>query len=73
MKTVREIFEAVGGVNAVAAILNVKPKTAKEMRRRGVIPAWYWVTIFEWCKTNGVRGLSYKGLAEMHSRLTPPV
>ena len=42
MKTVSEIFDAIGGSSAMARVLDVKTSAASEMRRRGSIPVKYW-------------------------------
>ncbi|RWC29938.1 MAG: hypothetical protein EOS70_23275 [Mesorhizobium sp.] len=47
MRTVQEIFEALGGTGAVAKVIGVKHSAASEMRRRQSIPVKYWPALME--------------------------
>lgn len=47
MRTVHDIFEALGGTGAVAKVIGVKHSAASEMRRRQSIPVKYWPALME--------------------------
>lgn len=47
MKTVDDIFTALGGTGAVAKIIGVKHSAASEMRRRASIPVRYWPALMQ--------------------------
>jgi hypothetical protein len=67
MKKVSDIFDAVGGPAQMARLLNLKPSTSTEMKRRQSIPARYWEPLVEGCKAAGIRGVNYSVLAAAHS------
>ena len=54
MKTVDDIFSALGGTGALAKIIEVKHSAASEMRRRGSIPVRYWPQLIEGARAAGV-------------------
>jgi hypothetical protein len=49
MKTVPDIFDALGGPAQVARLLNTKQSTASEMKRRKTIPLIYWPRLIKVC------------------------
>jgi hypothetical protein len=68
MKDVREIFDKLGGYGSVAFVLNIKPLTAKEIRRRGIVPVKYWPRLVAACKARNIRGVNYDRLVAMHTQ-----
>ena len=67
MTSVSSIFQNLGGPTKVARILDVGFSTASEMRRRGSIPVKYWPKLVAACEAEGVDGITYERLVEMHS------
>lgn len=67
MIDVPTIFDRLEGPAAVARLLNVKPSTASEMKRRRVIPVKYWPRLVKVCDEKGVRGVNYDVLVSVHS------
>lgn len=45
MKNVGDIFQALGGLTAVARIINKGPSTVSEMKRRNSVAVDYWPTL----------------------------
>ena len=68
MRTVSDIFYALGGPSSVARILGVRPSTASEMKRRGSIPAEYWRDLVLAAERRAIRGIDAATLAEIHAR-----
>ena len=68
MRTVSDIFSALGGPSSVARILGVRPSTASEMKRRGSIPAEYWRDLVLAAERRAIRGIDAATLAEIHAR-----
>ena len=66
MKTVSDIFQELGGPANVARLLGVKPSTANEMKRRGVIRVTYWPLLVRVCREKRVWGVNYSTLVELH-------
>jgi len=67
MKSVEEIFVALGGTGAVARLLEVGHSTASEMRRRGSIPVRYWPRLVAVATERAVEGISNDSLVDMHT------
>jgi hypothetical protein len=67
MKSVEEIFVALGGTGAVARLLEVGHSTASEMRRRGSIPVRYWPRLVAVAAERAVEGISNDSLVDMHT------
>jgi hypothetical protein len=68
MMTIPDIFDRLGGPSKVARLLNIKSTTANEMKRRKIIPVWYWPRLKQICKENRVYGVNYTMLVELHQR-----
>lgn len=66
MTSIKSIFDHLGGPAQVSRILNVRPSTAGEMKRREVIHVKYWPTLVAACKRRGIR-LSYDDLVRLHT------
>lgn len=73
MRTVSDIFDAVGGPAKMASILGVKPSASTEMKRRGRIPAWHWERLVDGCRAAGVRGVNYDFLVDIHAKSRPDI
>lgn len=67
MTSISSIFQNLGGPTKVARILDVGFSTASEMRRRGSIPVKYWPKLVAACEAEGVSGITYERLVELHS------
>ena len=67
MTSISTIFQNLGGPTKVARFLEVGFSTASEMRRRGSIPVKYWPKLVAACEAEGVDGITYERLVEMHS------
>lgn len=67
MLSVSTLFQNLGGPTKVARILDVGTSTASEMRRRGSIPVKHWPKLVKACASEGVEGVTYERLVEMHS------
>lgn len=65
LRTVEDIFVAIGGTTATALALGIKQSTASEMRRRGSIPVKYWKTLVEAAGNRGL-ALDYQALVDAH-------
>lgn len=63
MKTVSDIFEALGGNAAVGRALGVNPSTASEMKRRESIPVEYWPLLVEAAKMKDRQDINFESLA----------
>jgi hypothetical protein len=70
MKTVPEIIDLLGGYQAVAPILGCKKTAAKEMKRRAIIPVWYWPKLRQACRERRIGGVTYERLVELHQKAT---
>lgn len=68
METVTDVFDALGGPAAVSRALSVGSSTASEMKRRGAIPAEYWVALVRAAQESGRVNLTYETLALIHAR-----
>jgi hypothetical protein len=68
METIAELFDAMGGPSAVARVLDVRPSTASEMKRRRSIPPEYWLALVAEAARNGVKGVTTDALARIHAR-----
>lgn len=68
MLTVPTIFDQLGGTTKVARILDVKQSAASEMKRRKSIPVHYWPRLVDACKEQGIRGVNYDVLVDLHWR-----
>jgi len=68
MKTIPEIFDQLGGIANVRTILGVKYSSAKEMKRREIIPVWFWPRLIDGCKDKGIRGVNPTMLMWLHRR-----
>lgn len=68
MKSVTELFAALGGPSSVARLLGVQPSTASEMKRRGSIPAEYWRELILTAKRLRIEGVDADTLAMVHAR-----
>jgi hypothetical protein len=68
MQCVSSLFEQLGGPTKVANILGVGFTTASEMKRRGSIPVKYWPQLVSACDAQGISGVSYETLVNMHTR-----
>jgi hypothetical protein len=69
MKTIPQIFDALGGNTKVAHLLGVKLSTAAEMKRRQIIRVCYWPTLVKVCREHRVRGVNYNMLVELHQEV----
>lgn len=69
LKTVPEIFDALGGSAAVSRMIRVKGTTASEMKRRGKIPSEHWVDLVSGAHDQGpgFGWLTYEYLAKVHA------
>jgi hypothetical protein len=67
MKSVEEIFVALGGTGAVARLLEVGHSTASEMRRRGSIPVRYWPRLVAVAVEREIEGISNDSLVGIHT------
>ena len=67
MKSVEDIFVALGGTGAVARLLDVGHSTASEMRRRGSIPVRYWPRLVAVAAEREVKGITNDALVHMHA------
>jgi hypothetical protein len=67
MQSVSTIFETLGGPTRVARILDVGFSTASEMKRRGSIPVKYWPQLVAACESQGIEGINYQRLVEIHT------
>ena len=67
MQTVSSLFERLGGPTKVARALGVRFTTASEMKRRGSIPVKYWPQLVAACRSEGIKGVTYDRLVEMHT------
>jgi hypothetical protein len=68
MNSVGEIIEAFGGPTKFSAALGFKHvSTASEMQRRGSIPSKYFSKIVDEARLRGIRGVTFKSLALLHS------
>lgn len=54
MNTVTDIIDACGGTSAFARLLEVKPSTASEMKRRQSIPVDYWPRLVRAAEGEGI-------------------
>jgi hypothetical protein len=72
MDKVSDIFDVLGGPSAVARLLNVKPSTAGEMKRRGSIPSEYWQDLILAAKRRRISGLDADRLVALHARAAAP-
>lgn len=70
MKHVSEVFSAFGGPAMVARALGVRPSTASEMKRRGSIPAEYWLDLVREAKRMRIAGIDAETLVRLHARNT---
>lgn len=68
MHPIDRLFQALGGVTAVADVLGVGQSTASEMRRRKSIPVRYWPALLDAWKVREPDSASYEALVSMHSR-----
>jgi hypothetical protein len=68
MQSVPDIFAAFGGPAAMARALQTRASTASEMKRRGSIPAEYWVRLVDAAKEAGIDGVTYEALARAHAK-----
>ena len=68
MKTIPAIFDLLGGIASVSQILDIKYGSAKEMKRREVIPVWHWQKLIDGCKDKGVRGVNPTVLMNLHTK-----
>lgn len=66
MTDIPMIFDELHGPAEVARLLNVKPSTASEMKRRRVIPVKYWPRLVAICKEKRISGVNYNKLVELH-------
>jgi hypothetical protein len=73
MDKVSDIFDVLGGPSAVARLLNVKPSTAGEMKRRGSIPSEYWQDLILAAQRRRISGLDADRLVALHARATATV
>jgi hypothetical protein len=67
MQSVSNIFETLGGPTRVAKMLDVGFTTASEMKRRGSIPVKYWPRLVAACESQGIDGITYERLVEIHT------
>jgi hypothetical protein len=67
MQSVSTIFETLGGPTRVARMLDVGFTTASEMKRRGSIPVKYWPRLVAACESQGIEGVTYQRLVEIHT------
>jgi hypothetical protein len=65
MRTVDDIFIALGGTGAVARIIDVKHSAASEMRRRSSIPVRYWPQLIDGARAASV-DITSDVLVEVH-------
>ncbi|MGO4171591.1 carph-isopro domain-containing protein [Bosea sp. TAF32] len=68
MRTVADVFDALGGPAAVSRVLSVGGSTASEMKRRGAIPPEYWVMLVDAAQQVGRPDVTYEALAFIHAR-----
>lgn len=68
MYSLNDIFRAFGGPSEVGRSLSISTEHAAAMRRRGSIPARYWVTIVKSAEAKGIHGVTLEALAMMHAR-----
>jgi len=64
----REIFQAWPSLSAFADDLGIPYNHAKFQRRRGWLPAWYWIDVVRAARRRGIRGITLTRLAEIASR-----
>lgn len=67
MQSVSHIFQTLGGPTRVARMLDVGFTTASEMKRRGSIPVKYWPRLVAACSSQGIEGITYERLVEIHT------
>lgn len=65
--SIDELFKALGGPSKIARVIGKGSSTASEMKRRQSIPVQYWSALIDAAQENGVEGISYETLAQMHS------
>jgi hypothetical protein len=65
--TVDDVFEALGGVSAVARSLNVNYSTASEMKRRKSIPSHHWIELALTASVKDWRDVTLEVLARVHT------
>ena len=68
LRTVANVFDALGGTTAVARALGVGTSTASEIKRRGRIPVEYWEELIGLARKLCVRGLDADALMRIHAR-----
>lgn len=64
---VSNIINAFGGTSAFARAIGVGQSTASEMKRRGSIPAEYWVLLVRAADDVGVVNVTFENLARIHA------
>lgn len=67
MRDVTNLFDEIGGPRKMAALLDVKPSAASEMKRRGSIPVKYWPKLVDGFKNLHLTNVDYDTLVSMHS------
>jgi len=68
MRSVPDIFDALGGPAAVSRLISVNGSTASEMKRRESIPPEYWAALVEAAKAAGRDDITYESLALIHAQ-----
>lgn len=65
MRTVPEIFDALGGPLEVARILDVKNSTATEMKRNESIGVQYWRALVDHAKSKKIAWITIEELHDI--------
>lgn len=64
---VTNIINAFGGTSAFARAIGTGQSTVSEMKRRGSIPAEYWVFLVRAADDVGIANVTYENLARIHA------
>lgn len=67
MKDTDFIFEAFGGTGAFARVIGKPIEHASVIRVRDRIPVAYWQAIVDAAQEQGIEGITYERLVELHS------
>ncbi len=72
MDSVADIFDRLGGVTAVAAMLDSPLGTVSAWKSRDSIPAEHWSKLIGAAVARGVEGVSYEALARIAAARRKP-
>lgn len=67
MKDTDFIFEAFGGTGAFARVIGKPIEHASVIRVRDRIPVAYWQAIVDAAQEQGIEGITYERLVELHA------